>query len=75
MFTKELWAKFAPIILNQGINDNKSLRLTYGDWNNIHKRSNDWSKSDKLMAICRAVAKNLDMELKFIDESYDQTKN
>ena len=90
MLTNELWAKLAPIILNQGIYDKKSLRLTvevilyrlrmgcpwrdlpyeqYGDWNKIYKRFNDWSKSDKLMAIFKALAKNPDMEWKFIDGS------
>lgn len=41
----------------------------FGDWNKIYKRFNDWSRSDKLMAIFKTLAKDPDMEWKFIDGS------
>jgi transposase len=89
MLNDELWSKLAPIMLNHGIYDKHSLRLTteailyrlrvgcpwrdlpreFGNWNRIYKRFNDWSRSDKLMTIFKALAKEPDMEWKFIDGS------
>ena len=44
-------------------------REQFGDWNRIYKRFNDWSRCDKLMTIFKVLAKDPDMEWKFIDGS------
>jgi len=41
----------------------------FGSWNTIYKRFNDWSRSEKIMAIFKILSKNPDMEWKFIDGS------
>lgn len=90
MLTDERWSKLSLIMLNNGIYDKKSLRLTvegilyrlrvgcpwrdlppqyFGNWNKIYKRFNHWSRSKKLMNIFKILAKDPDMEWKFIDGS------
>lgn len=90
MLTDELWSKLSLIMLDNGIYDKRSLRLTvegilyrlrvgcpwrdlpreyFGDWNKIYKRFNEWSRKKKLINIFKTLAKDPDMEWKFIDGS------
>lgn len=47
----------------------RDLPTEFGDWNRIFKRFNYWSEKSKLMPIFKRLAKDPDMEWKFIDGS------
>jgi transposase len=89
MLTDEFWLKLRAILLETGIYDKPSLRLTmegifyhlrvgcpwrdlpesFGNWNAIYKRFNEWSRQEKLTNIFNTLVVDPDLEWEFIDGS------